>query len=262
MTDYLIAPTGVREVSLDGSRASSDGGFVWSDIESPDGETRTILERSRGLSSGLLNDALEATLIPKVHVHDRHLLLVTHALDEAGHLMGLHLIVSSDGLVTLHIPLNPTLQKDESVREAEQVLEEVRARPDIASSPGRLALRLMEAVADDLERLLSSAAKRAGQLDRDLREGAGESEEMLDPLFAVRRDIVTVQNRFDQTREAVQTAIEVAPQLLDDIDGWRALQTRLMRLSYLCRGERDFFDGVLGLYEQKINVKMNYAMER
>ena len=253
----MIAPSGVREVSSD-----DPDGFVWSDVESPDEATRATLQKLRGLTPALIDDALEPTLIPKVHAHGEHLLFVTHALDDEGHLMGLHLIVSPQALTTLHIPLNPALKGDLSVKEAERVLDALKVNVDGTTSPGRLALRLMDAVTDDLERLLASAAKRAGRLDRDLREGAGENEAMLDPLFSVRRDIVTVQNRFDQTREAVQSAIEVAPQLLDDIDGWRRLQTRLSRLSHLCRGERDFFDGVLGLYEQKVNVKMNYAMER
>lgn len=239
-----------------------DGGFLWSDIETPTAETREMLQELLGLAPHLVDDAMEPCLIPKVHQHGDHLLIVTHALDDAGHLLGLHQIIGPRSLVTLHVRMNPDVQQDQSVREAVRVLEGLRANPSGTTSPGRLALRLVAAMTDDLEKLLSSAAQRAGQLDRDIREETRDNEKLLEPLFAIRRDLVTVQNRLDQTGEAVESALDTASELLDDGEGWRRLQTRLLRISHLCRGERDFFDGVLGLYEQRINLKMNSAMER
>lgn len=252
---------GVRDIGAS-SVADRDDGYRWSDFESPDGETKELLQGELGLSPQLVDDAMETCLIPKVHRHGDHLLLVTHALDVSGHLLGLHLVLGPASLVTLHLRANPAVQEDESVKESTRVLETLRADPRSAPSPGRLALLLVTEVTANLERLLLSASERAGKIDREIREGAQDDDALLDPLFAIRRDLVTVQNRLDQTREAVESALDLGPDLLVDNDGWGRLQTRLRRLSHFCHGERDFFDGVLGLYEQRINVKMNFAMER
>ena len=262
MADYRITPLGVEEISRAATTDGSSDGYRWSDLESPGGGTKEMLQGDLGLAADLVDDAMETCLIPKVHRHGEHLLLVTHALDAAGHLLGLHLVVGPSSLVSLHVRTNLELQQDESVKESKHVLEALRTDPRKAPTPGRLALLLVSEVTDNLEALLLAAAERAGRMDREIREGAAANDDLLDPLFAIRRDLVTVQNRLDQTREGVESALDMAPDLLDDIDGWRRLQTRLLRLSHLCHGERDFFDGVLSLYEQRINVKMNFAMER
>lgn len=238
--------------SLQASSSTQD--WSWTDLAA--GELEELSERP-GVNEELLARSAEMSLIPSATVQSGDLLLVLHSLDQDGHLLQLGIVASDKAVTTVHASFDKSMDPEKLTRETRAVRAGLLDGRIHATEPEQLVALLVERIISSLEELLLEVAGRSGRLDRRIREESRfDSEGMLEELFTVRHDLFTVFNRLRQNALTLQAVHRLRPGVLSS-----ELVT-LERLVQVCDGERDFFQGVLDYYEQRVSIKMNFAMER
>lgn len=183
--------------------------------------------------------------------------MIVHSLDGQGHLLQLGILAGERMVTTVHSAFNEAVSAEALSKETSSVARRLVDEGAGVATANQLVGAILFELAATLRDLLSEAARRSGALDRRIRdERIRDQEAALEELFEVRRDLFTIRNRLAQTSEIVQAAARYDKPAFIDVVG------EFERLVRMCDGERDFFQGVLDYYEQRINVKINFATER
>jgi len=245
----LVVPgAGAREV--EGSAPPPDGAVTWWDLAP--GDPRPVF-----VDPEVFDSLSEPTLVPRCTATTSGLSLIVHSLDAQGHLLQLGVLAGERMVTTVHSAFNDAVTTESLTRETSAVARRLVDQGAGIATANQLAASILLELAATLRGLLSDAAQRSGTLDRRIRdEHIRDQEAVLDELFEVRRDLFTIRNRLAQTSEIVQAADRYDKSSFGEVVG------EFERLLRMCDGERDFFQGVLDYYEQRINVKINFATER
>lgn len=251
MQRLVVGPDGAEE-SLTGS--PPPGGWVWSDLLPGEATDPSVL---RMVDPSLLERSGEISLIPQVIPRDGQVLCILHSLDADGHLLQLGIVTGTEEIVSTHRSFETGMDPAKLTRETAALRSDLLNGILAPDGPRELAALLADRLISSLEALLLEVAGRAGALDRRIREeNEFDSEARLEELFDIRHDLYTLHNRLRQNALTLAAADEHMGGAL--ATGAR----RLDRLVQVCEGERDFLQGVLDYYEQRVNMKMNFAMER
>ena len=245
----LVVPgAGAREV--EGTAPPPDGAVTWWDLMP--GEDRPVF-----VDPDVFSSLSEPTLVPRCTATTAGLSLIVHSLDGQGHLLQLGILAGERMVTTVHSAFNEAVSAEALSKETSSVARRLVDEGAGVATANQLVGAILLELAATLRDLLSEAARRSGALDRRIRdERIRDQEAALEELFEVRRDLFTIRNRLAQTSEIVQAAARYDKPAFTDVVG------EFERLVRMCDGERDFFQGVLDYYEQRINVKINFATER
>jgi magnesium transporter len=242
-------------------------GFVWVDVPVLDEEAEAILADHLGCHPAVVESCRVRNHVPTVHAYPRHYFTILHTplLGTPGHvhLLELDQIVGERHLVTVHGPLSPMVTAEDAQAETEGALRRIREGRFHPETPAELSYALGSAVARRQRRLISEVAEKVPGLElRVMAPTFRQPEELLEQMFLVRHELTTVRTmsmqsrdvhaRLSALRHVAEPDRELAADLADQFDRVRSVGD----------GEAQFLQGVIELYQTRVNTKMTVAMER
>ena len=264
-----ITPTGIetRDWSDVAALLTRDDGFVWVDVLACDTAMARQLADTFGFHDLALRDIVERNHVPKLHAYPDHLFVVLHAPEaaEAGHihLVELDQFVGARYLVTTHGPAAPDVHQDVVLRETRHVIEKLGSGRLTVETPFELSYALVAAVAHRQGEELGRLASKIAALEQRVRGDVGDPIRVLEEMFLVRHELLTVRTMAAQSNEVYARMSALtrmvpteAPPLIRD------LMDRFERVRHMCDDEKEFVQGVIDFYQARTTTRMNVAMER
>lgn len=245
-------------------------GFVWVDVPEMDAAAEALLVDTFGFHGLTLRACRERNHVPAVHTYADYSFVVLHAPETrvAGHvhLLELDQFVGRNFLVTVHGPLNPDVPLDSALEETRAVLrrmEEGRFHP---GSPAELSYAVVSAVARRQWAAVSAVAEKvAGLEQRVMIDDFRHPEALLEEMFLVRHELLTVRTMAAQSHEIYARLTKLSGRGTDS-DPSRGLLEDLAdqfeRVRSLSDGEKEFLFGVIDLYQTRVATRMTVAVER
>jgi magnesium transporter len=248
-------------------RKRSDG-FLWADFPACDDDTATLLLDQFGFHPQAVATCRRRIHLPTFHGYRDHWFLVGHRplLGSIGHvhLLQIEFFIGSDYLVTLHGPYNPEVEAAAVGRDTAMARDRLDAGRFLPSSPSALAHGILGALAREIRDDIGTIASRVAELERHvMADDLRRPEQLLEQMFLLRHEIVTVRTMASNTHEIFERmSTVVGTPALDDRALFADLSDRFSRLRTVGDGERDFLAGVIDYYQTRTGTKMMVAMER
>jgi magnesium transporter len=264
-----ISPTAIEAFTWSDvpSLLERQDGFAWVDIGSCDDEMASALADRFGFHDLAVRDILERSHLPKIHAYPDHLFVVLHGPEpgEAGHvhLVELDQFIGRRYLVTTHGPLAPEVPIEVALRETTHVRERLESGRAQAATPFELSYAIVSALAQRQALELGRLATKVAGLDQRVRDETGDPVRMLEEMFLIRRELLSIRTIAAQSGEVYQRMSALtrmipaeAPPLIGD------LINRFERVTSMCDGEKEFAQGVIDFHQARTTTRMNVAMER
>jgi Mg2+ and Co2+ transporter CorA len=245
-----------------------DDGFVWIDLPSCDEDAARVLGETFGFHAMALRDCLRRSHVPKLRAYQDHVFVILHAPERGDgghvHLLELDQFVGHRYLVTVHGPLGHGVTLDAATRDTQAIMSRIESGRLRPRTPAELSHAIVSRMALGLEEYVASLAGEIAALEVRVRRGASEQpEEMLEELFMVRHELLTIRTMAAQSREAYARMVTLSRYLPE---AGRALAQDVVdqfeRVAGLCEQEKDFIQGVADYYQSRISTKINIAAER
>jgi Mg2+ and Co2+ transporter CorA len=245
-----------------------DDGLIWVDIRHCDEEAVRVLSDVFGFHPLAVRDCVQRNRVAKVHAYPDHIFAVLHApeLGRAGHVHYVELdqFVGPRYLVTVHGPLNPSVDESVAVRETSAVLARIEAGRLHPASPIELSYAIVSALTRQLEFFVETLTRLVWELEQRVTAGnRGNPERFLEELFRTRHGLITARTMATVSREvygriaALSRAVpaEVRPLVLDIVD-------QFDRVRGIADGQKEYLQGVIEFYRTRTDTKMTIAAER
>jgi magnesium/cobalt transport protein CorA len=260
---YWISPGGLTRHVRDElpGLLKRDDGFLWLDVRACDGDVARLLSEQLRFHPLGIRECQARVPSPKIQVYGDHFFLVYYSVEitPAGDLRLTQtsaFINESRYFVTVHGPQRPgeTDPADLLERETEQVRDRIefgRFRP---ATPAELGHAIVSMVADRMEDCVARVADDVGRLEKSVARGRlREYERMLEGMFKVRHNLLTVRTIATQSREVIARMLAFSRGLRDDSNIWlQDLVDHFQRLTNVCDGEKDLLQEVLDLYQTRV----------
>jgi len=257
-----------REVDELEELLRKEDGVVWVDIPTWDAEASRVLIEVFGFHRLAVEDCARRNPVPKVHIYSDHVFVILHA-PEAGasghvHYVELDQFVGAHYLVTVHGPLNPSVDPEAALVETRTLrrkLESGRLRP---GSGFELSFALVTALAGRLREYLTAMTQDVWRLEQQVTAGRlGDPERFLDEMFRVRHGLLTVRTMANLSREVYGRMATLGAfgrdqgqsLLTDAVD-------QFQRIGTMADVQKDYLQGVIEFYQTRTNTKMTIAAER
>lgn len=266
----FVTPEGVevRDASELPALLARPDGLVWVDIPVWDDEAEKILTETFGFDDLAIADAASRNHVPKVHRYDDHLFLVQFAPfpGSRGHVHYIELdqFIGERYLVTVHGPINPTVDQSAAMVETDAVLRRLTKGKLKPANGFELSHAVLKALVRRTREYLAELTKEVWNLERQVSEGhLGKAEAFLDELFWVRHGLLTVSTMAATNREVCGRMVTTAAfgagdrhALLEDITD------RFQRLSVMADAQKGYLQGAIEFYQARTTTKMTVAAER
>lgn len=243
-------------------------GITWVDVPQWDAEAEELLTEVIGAHPLVVQACRQRNHVPTLHGYENHLFITLHAplLGQAGHvhLLELDQIVGRNFLVTVHGPLNPEVDPDESMVEVNAVLKRIEAGRFRPKTAGELSYALGSAIARRQRGVIADVAEKLPALEQRVMSGNfREPELLLEQLFLIRHELITARTMAAQSHD-VYARISTLDRSVSDEDRpyVRDLAEQFDRVRSVGDGESQFLFGVIDLYQTRVSTKMTVAMER
>ncbi len=245
-------------------------GFVWVDVPVLDASSEDALASTFGFHDLTLRACRERNHVPATHAYPDYVFLVLHAPETGAaghvHLLELDQFVGRNFLVTVHGPLNPEVPPESALAETDGALRRMREGRLVPASPADLSYAVVSAVARRQWAAVSAVAEKvAGLEQRVMVDDFRHPEALLEAMFLVRHELLTVRTMAAQSHEIYgrlgtladrgAVAGASAPVLAD-------LADQFDRVRSLSDGEKEFLFGVIDLYQTRVATRMTVAVER
>jgi magnesium transporter len=265
-----IGPAGV-ETHGEGDLASllaREGGFMWVDIPVCDARAQATLLETFHFHPLSVRDCHERVPLPKIHAYPDHFFVVLHAVEPADggrlHLIELDQFVSLRYLVTVHGPIADGVPEDLAGRETRNVMARLdggRFRPKF---PGELAHAIVTSLARRLETVVGSIAGEIAALEQRVMKGNTRNHEpVLEELFRVRHQLLTVRTIATQSREVHARMAGLTRASVPETAFWvEDLLDYFDRLRNICDGQKDLLQEVLDFYQTRIANELSRFVKR
>ena len=248
-------------------RKRSDG-FLWADFPACDDETADLLRDQFGFHPQAVATCRRRIHLPTFHGYRDHWFVVVHRplLGSIGHvhLLQIEFFIGPDYLVTLHGPYNPEVEPAAVGRDTAMARERLDSGRFLPSSPSALAHGILGALSREIRDDIGTIASRVAELEQHvMTDDLRRPEELLEQMFLMRHELVTVRTMASNTHEIFERmSTVVGTPVLDDRALFADLSDRFSRLRTIGDGERDFLAGVIDYYQTRTGTKMMIAMER
>jgi magnesium/cobalt transport protein CorA len=266
----LVTPTGVEEHREDEIPAllASESGFLWVDIPVCDADSAALLADVFHFHPFSVRSCQERVPLPKIHAYADHFFVVLHGVERGDdgrvRTVELYLFISQRYLVTVHGRPDEHAAADLVSRETASVLarlESGRLRPKL---PGEVAHAIVIGLSRRLEALLTDLAAQIGELERLVMKGdARRHEPLLEQMFTVRHQLLTVRTIATQSREAHARMAALVRAAAPATAFWvEDLLDAFDRLRNLCDGQKELLQEVLDLYQTRIANDLSKFVKR
>jgi magnesium transporter len=267
---WFVRPDGIRphDESELGALLERTDGFVWIDMAADDPQARRVLADVVHAHPLVVSACRQRNHVPTVHGYADHVFVVLHSpyAGSAGHvhLLELDQLVGRRYLVTVHGPINPVVDPAEALRETAAVRDRIERGAFRPTSPAELSHAIGSAVVRSQRALVSAVAEGLPELEQAAMAGDfRRPEELLERLFLVRHELITVRTMAAQSHE-IYARIRSLDRVVPEAERAFAsdLAEQFDRLRSLADGESHFLFGVIDLYQTRVTTKMTVAMER
>lgn len=245
-----------------------DDGFTWVDIPLCDDEAVAVMREQFGCHPALIDACQRRNHVPSVHAYEAHVFTILHAplLGEAGHvhLLELDQVVGHNHLITVHGPLNPSVDPAQALVETDAVRRRIAEGRMTPKSPAELSYALGSALARRQRAVISDVAEKLPDLETQVMAPSfREPEELLERMFLVRHELTTARTMAAQSHD-IYARITQLDRHVSEVDRAfaRDLADQFDRVRSVGDGESQFLHGVIELYQTRVNTKMTVAMER
>jgi magnesium transporter len=266
----LISETGVehRAAADLETLLKRDDALVWVDIPSCDPEATRVLAETFGFHHLAIRDCQERNSLPKVHLYPDHAFVVLHAPERgtAGHVHFLELdqFIGPGYLVTVHGPLNPSVDPGAAQVETDHILNRIEAGRLRPTSSYALSFAIVTALVGRLRAFVETLTREVWRLEQRVTAGHfGDPEQFLDEMFRARHGLLTVRTMASLSRAVYGRMLNlkafgegegehILADLVDQFD----------RIHNMADSQRDYLHGVIEFYQTRTNIKMTIAAER
>jgi Mg2+ and Co2+ transporter CorA len=265
----LVTPVSVRRYSVDElpDLLARDEGVLWVDVPEGDPDAVAVLTDVFRFHPKAVQDCIQRSPVPKVHVYAGHVFVVLHAPEEGlgGHVHYVELdqFVGPDFLVTVHGPVNPAVDPAAAQVETDAVaarLDSGRFRP---TTGPELSTAVVGALTGRMREHLSARTSEVWLFEQQVTAGElGDVERFLDGMFRVRHGLLTVRTMASLSHEvygrmhALAVFGEQGKGLLENN------MDQFQRLATMAHSQEDYLQGVIEFYQTRTNTKMTIAAER
>jgi magnesium transporter len=244
-----------------------DDGVLWVDVPEGDPDAVRVLGEVFAFHPKAVQDSVQRSPVPKVHVYADHVFVVLHA-PEAGagghvHYVELDQFVGARFVVTVHGPVNKAVDPAAARVETDAVavrLDSGRFHP--ASGP-ELSTAIVSALTGRLRDHLSARTEEVWRFEQQVTAGElGDAERFLDGMFRVRHGLLTVRTMASLSSEVYGRMHALA---VFGAEGQGLLENNVdqfSRLATMAHSQEDYLQGVIEFYQTRTNTKMTIAAER
>jgi magnesium transporter len=232
--------------------------FFWLDLTAPGKEQIDALRDLFGFHPLALEDALHFGQRPKIDSYGDYTFVVFYgarelASPETSLLREVQMFVSGKYLVTLHQDQLPALDEQRS-----------RLAGVVLHSEQFLLYRVFDALTDSFFPLLARIDDEIDDLEAAVL--AGPSDEQLQRLFAMKRELVAMRKVVTPQRDLFARSIDELADLpgleLDERDYFRDVYDHLIRISDLIDSYRDLLSNTTDLYLSTVGNRQNEVMKQ
>ena len=242
-------------------------GVVWVDIPEGDPDAVRVLGEVFEFHPKAVQDSVQRSPVPKVHVYADHVFVVLHA-PEAGagghvHYVELDQFVGAHYVVTVHGPVNPAVNPAAARVETEAVAVRVDSGRYRPSSGPELSTAIVSALTGRMREHISSRTTEVWRFEQQVTAGElGDAERFLDGMFRVRHGLLTVRTMSSLSSEVYGRMHALA---VFGAEGQGLLENNVdqfQRLATMAHSQEDYLQGVIEFYQTRTNTKMTIAAER
>jgi magnesium transporter len=242
-------------------------GFVWVDIPVYGDDDERLLADNFGFHELALRACRERNHVPAMHAYPDYYFVVLHAPEPGGaghvHLLELDQFVGRRYVVTVHGPLNPAVPLERALEETRAVLSRIQRDRLHPGTPAELSYAIVTALVRRQQALIGPVAQKVAALEQRVMGTLGNPEELLEEMFLIRHELLTVRTMAAQSHEIYARLASlgrfVPP---DDKPVLEDLADQFERVRGMADGEKEFLFGVMDLYQTRSTTKMTIAMER
>jgi magnesium transporter len=255
---HFVAPcfTGIDEERIrDHMRRDH---FFWLDLHDPGPEELAKLRELFGFHPLALEDTEHFGQRPKLDDYGDYVFLVfygawRHRAGDPDPLREVHLFISGQYLVSIHRDPLPAL---------DQQREQLDGR--LLHSEQFLLYRVLDALVDSFFPLMAEMDDEIDDLESAVL--ASPSDEQLQRLFALKRELVAMRKVITPQRDLFASSIDRISGLpgleLDERDYFRDIYDHLIRISDLIDSYRDLLSGATDLYLSTVSNRQNDVMKQ
>lgn len=247
--------------------AAHNGTLLWVDIPPDEPGAEATLTDVFCFHPRAVEDCARRNPTPKLHLYQEHAFVVLHAPDpgESGHVHSIEidLFLGPNYVVTVHGPLNPTVDPEVALVETGAVarrLDDARWHPE---SIEEVVHAIVTGLNRRMNQQLADLRHQAWELERTVTSGAiGKPEDFLEEMFGVRLGLQAIRTMAALDHEVYARMARLNafgtrhPELVvDSIDQFERVMTS-------ADVQRDYLQGVIDFYQTRIHTKMTVAAER
>jgi Mg2+ and Co2+ transporter CorA len=242
-------------------------GIVWVDVGAWDDEVEGTLADCFGLHQLAIRDLRQRSHVAKVHAYPEHLLIVlpmpTPSVDGHVSLLELDQVLGPNYLLTVHNERPSAQHSDATRRETDHTLERIRDGQFKPASAADLSHAIVASLARRLEGMVSETASRIAGLEELLRaRGKTDPEGVLEEMFLIRHELLTVRTAAAQCREIYRRILVRGRLPAEARPLFEDLADQFDRVRTLGDAEQEFLQGAIDFFQSRTTTKMNIAMER
>lgn len=182
--------------------------FVWIELKSPDSQVITRLGDELGLHALVLEDAISTHQRPKLEEYEGHLFIAARTVQRWESRMEFgetHLFVGSNYLVAIRHDAGAGFQR---------VSERLRHPPNGLKPSTPYALYLvLDLIVDRFRPVIEDMQQRFQTLESQLMSGPLPGRDMLQQLYATKRDLTALRDAAEPMQEITQNVIRLHPEL-------------------------------------------------
>jgi len=182
--------------------------FIWIELKSPDSETITRLGDEIGLHALVLEDAISTHQRSKLEEYDGHLFIATRTAQLLGSELELgetHLFIGSNYVVAIRHDNGSGYQR---------VSDRLKHRPNGIKATAPFALYLvLDLIVDQFRPVIEGVQDRFQALESQLISRERLGRDMLERLYAVKRELTVLRDVAEPMQEIIQNLIRLHPEL-------------------------------------------------
>lgn len=182
--------------------------FIWIELKSPDSQTIARLGDELGLHALALEDAISTHQRSKLEEYDGHVFIATRTaqLWESRLELGeTHLFVGSNFVVAI---------RHDSGSGYQRISERLQRCPNGIKAATPYALYLvLDLIVDQFRPVIEGMQERFQSLESQLMSGARRGRDMLEQLYAMKRELAALRDAAEPMQEITQNLIRLHPEL-------------------------------------------------
>ncbi|WP_018077892.1 magnesium and cobalt transport protein CorA [Thiobacillus denitrificans] len=233
--------------------------FIWIELKSPDSRTITRLGDELGLHALALEDAISTHQRSKLEEYDGHVFIATRTaqLWESRLELGeTHLFVGGNFVVAI---------RHGSGSGYHRVSERLQRRPSGIEAATPYALYLvLDLIVDQFRPVIEGMQERFQSLESQLTSGTRRGRDMLEQLYAMKRELAVLRDAAEPMQEITQNLIRLHPELsTKELKAYyRDIHDHAVRVSAAIDHLRVSTSDAMQFHLASLSVKQNESVQK